>query len=426
MVLEMGMESVFAVCDVFFVGRLGAAAVATVGLTESLMVLVYALAFGLAMSTTAVVARRYGEGNVRGAGRAGVQALLLGGGISLVVGIVGVGFAPQLLASMGAEPEVLETGGWYARVLLGTNLVVMLLFLGNAVFRGVGDAAGAMRALWLANGINLVLDPCLIFGLGPFPELGLTGAAIATSVGRGVGVLYQVARLVNGPRLKLRLADLRVDVAVMANIIRVSLGGVAQQLIAVASWVILVRIVAEFGSLAVASYTIAMRVLMFALLPSWGLANAAATLVGQSLGARDSDRAERAVWRTGLYNTLFLGSVSIVLIAIPRPIVAIFTDDVSVIEGAAIALRVVACGYVFYAWEMVMVQAFNGAGDTVTPTKINLFCFWGCQIGLAYWLAQPLQQGPLGVYVAVALSYSLAAVIAVWQFRRGRWKQVQV
>jgi putative MATE family efflux protein len=427
MVLEMLMESIFAVCDVFFVARLGPDAVATVGLTETVMTLIYALAFGLAMSTTAVVARRWGEGDKDGAARSGVQALMLAVTIGVSLGIPAMIFAPELLGLMRAEPGVIENGVGYTRVLLGTNAIVLMLFLGNAIFRGAGDAAGAMRALWIANGINLVLDPCLIFGLGPFPELGVTGAAVATSIGRGVGVLYQVSRMLRGPRIRVGLEHLGFRPAMMAKLVRVSMGGIGQQLVAMASWIFLMRIVAGFGSTAVAGYTIAIRVLIFAILPSWGLANAAATLVGQSLGAKDPDRAERAVWLTGGYNMAFLGAVSIVMITLPGPIISIFDpDNAPVVAIGESALRIISYGYVFYAWEMVMVQAFNGAGDTMTPTKINVFCFWLCQIGMAWVLAYPMAMGPDGVFIAVAVSYSLAAVIAVVLFRRGRWKHASV
>ena len=426
MVLEMVMESVFAVADVFFVSQLGEDAVATVGLTETLMTLVYALAFGLAMSTTAVVARRWGEGDEDGAARSGAQALLLAVVLGIGLGIPGLVFAPELLTLMGAEDGVVRDGVGFTRVLLGTNTIVILLFLGNAVFRGAGDAAGAMRALWIANGVNLVLDPCLIFGIGPFPELGVTGAAIATATGRGIGVTYQLSRMVRGPRLRIRMSHFLPKPKAIVSLVQVSFGGVAQQLVAMASWVLLMRIVSQFGSVAVAGYTMAIRVLISALLPSWGLANAAATLVGQSLGAGDPTRAERAVYRTGVYNMVFLGMISIVMVSIPETIIGLFegTDEVHAV--GADALRIISYGYVFYAWEMVLVQAFNGAGDTMTPTKINLFCFWVCQIGLAWTLANVVGMGPAGVFASVAGCYSLAAVIALVLFKRGKWKGVQV
>jgi putative MATE family efflux protein len=393
MVLEMSMEAIFAVVDVFFVSRLGSDAIAIVGLTESLVTLIYALCIGMAMPVTAMVARRWGEGDARAASRVGGQALLLG----LVLG-----------------------------VLLGSNVVIILLFLLNAVFRGAGDASHAMRTLLLANGINIVLDPCLIFGWGPFPELGVTGAAVATAIGRGVGVLYQLRVLLRGHRIHLDVDALRPAPRIIGNIVRLSLGGVGQYLIGTASWIVLVRILAGFGSEVVAGYTVAIRIVVFALLPSWGLSNAASTLVGQSLGAGDPERAERAVLASGLYNMAFLGLVSIAFIAWPWPIAGLLTDDPGVLAYAGQGLRIISLGFVFYAWEMVLLNAFNGAGDTRTPSLVNIVAFWVVELPLAWLLSHALGWGADGVFASIAFAYSLSAVLAFFAFRRGRWKLVKV
>ncbi|MCX4244745.1 MATE family efflux transporter [Paraliomyxa miuraensis] len=426
MVLEMAMEAVFAIVDVFFVSKLGPDAIATVGLTESLVTLVYALGIGIAMPVTAMVARRVGEGDRKAASHVAGQALLIGLGLGLAIGLPAPWVAGSLLQAMGAEPAVVAGGGGYAAVMLGTNAVIMLLFILNAVFRGAGDAARAMRALWIANGINIVLDPCLIFGWGPFPELGVTGAAVATAIGRGVGVLYQIRALMAGPRLRLDLDALRPAPRIIGNILRLSVGGVGQYLIGTASWIVLVRILAGFGSEVVAGYTVAIRIVIFVLLPSWGFANATSTLVGQSLGADDPARAERAVLYSGLYNMAFLGLVSLVLIAWPEAVAGLLTQDPAVLHHASRGLMIISFGYVFYAWEMVLVNAFNGAGDTRTPSLVNLVAFWAVEIPLGWFLSHALGWGPDGVFVAIAVAYSLAAVIAYLAFRRGRWKEVRV
>lgn len=427
MVLEMVMESLFAVVDVFFVARLGAAAVAAVGITESLDTLVFALAIGLSMSTTAMVARRIGEKDHESAATTAVQAIILGTLLAVPVAIIGVVFASDLLRAMGAEESIVTIGAAYTQWMLGGNVTIMLLFLINAVFRGAGDAAIAMRVLWVANFLNIVLDPCFIFGLGPFPEMGVTGAAVATNIGRGVGVLYQLYALGRGhSRIQVSRAHLRLDFEVMWRLIRVSVGGILQFLVATASWLGLVRIVAIFGSAALAGYTIALRIIVFAILPSWGLGNAAATLVGQNLGAAKPDRAERAVWISGVCNMIFLGLIAIVFIFFARSLVHLFSRDPEVVAFGVDCLRYISYGYIFYAYGMVMVQAFNGAGDTNTPTWINLGCYWFFQIPLAYLLAMPAGMGAQGVFLAIMISESTLALVAILLFRRGRWKERKI
>jgi putative MATE family efflux protein len=427
MVLEMVLESLFAVVDVFFVGRLGADAVATVGLTESLLTLIFAVAIGLSMSTTAMVARRIGEKDPEGASVAGVQAVILGLAISLVVGVPGFVYAPELLKLMGASPDIVATGSGYARIALGGCGAVMMLFLNNAIFRGAGDAAIAMRLLWISNIINLILDPCLIFGLGPFPRLGVTGAALATFIGRSIGVLYQFYRLARGTERLASLAHhLGLNLVILWRLIRVSITGILQFAIANTSWIALVRIVSTFGAAALAGYTIAIRILIFVILPSWGLSNAAATLVGQNLGAGKPDRAEASVWRTGFYNMLFLGGVGVLMILFAQPIIRLFTHDPEVIPLAASSLRILSYGNIGYAYGMIMLQAFNGAGDTVTPTWVNLFGFWFLEIPLAYWLAIPMDLRSKGAYFSIVIAEGAIALAGVILFRRGRWKHQRI
>jgi putative MATE family efflux protein len=423
MILEMSMESVFGILDALFVGRLGPDAVAAVGVTESLLTLVFAVALGLSLSTTAMVARRIGEGDEDGAAVAAVQSIALGVVVSLPVALVGIFAGGRLLALMGAPAGVAQTGRAYAAWILGGSATILLLFLINAIFRGAGDASLAMRSLWVANLVNIVLDPCLIFGLGPFPELGLTGAAIGTTVGRGVGVCYQVRALWKaGGRLAIGRRHLRLDWPVMLRLLRLSVGGILQFFIATASWVGLMRILTPFGSAALAGYTISLRIIVVAILPAWGMSNAAATLVGQSLGAGKPDRAERSVWLTGVYNMFFLGTVAVVFILFADPLVGLFSPDPAVRAMGATSLRVISYGYVFYAWGMVLVQAFNGAGDTTTPTWVNLFCYWLFQIPLAWTLARTAGLGPTGVFAAITIAESLVTVVSVMLFRRGRWK----
>jgi putative MATE family efflux protein len=427
MVLEMIAESLFAVVDIFWVGKLGPDAVATVGLTESMLTLIYAAAIGLSIGATAVVARRTGEKRPEAAARAAVQAVWLGLGLASLVAVVGVALAPQLLALMGASPSTVAVGSGYTRMMLGGSITVVMLFLLNAVFRGAGDAAMSMRALWLANGINIVLGPFLVFGWGPFPKLGVLGAAVATTIGRGTGVLFQFAGLLGGKRrLHIRLEDFGLDREALSTILRVARSAIVQLLIGMTSWILLVRVLATFGSQVVAGYTIAIRVVLFALLPSWGMSNAAATLVGQNLGAGHPDRAERAVWRAALYNVCFLAVVGLAFVVLAGPIAGIFTSDPIVHGWASRGLRIIAMGFLFYAYGMVVTQSFNGAGDTRTPTWINLFCFWLLEIPLAWLLSHQAGLGPTGVFIAMTVAFCTVAVVSVTWFKRGAWKRVKV
>jgi len=426
MVLELALESVFAVVDVFFVARLGADAVATVGLTESMLTIVYAAMAGLSVGATATVARRVGERDFDGAARAAVQAILLGVFVAVPLGVCGFLFARPLLQLMGATPGVLAHSSFTAIVLSG-NVVIVLLFLINAVFRGAGDAAIAMRVLWIANAINIVLDPCLILGLGPFPRLGVTGAAVATTTGRGIGVLVQLFVLSRGRgRIVIERRHVRLDPHVMMSMVRISGSAVFQSLIAMTSWVGLVRIIASFGADAVAGNTISFRIVIFALLPAWGLSNAAATLVGQNLGAGKPDRAEASVWRACLYNLVTLGTVGVAFVIFADPIVGLFTSDPLVKPVAAQGLRIIGFGFPFYAYGFVLTQSFNGAGDTWTPTVINVFCCWLGEIPLGYVLARRFGMGPAGAFWAVPIAFSTMAVVSAVVFRRGAWKLKRV
>jgi putative MATE family efflux protein len=428
MVLEMVMESVFAVVDIFWVSHLDPAvatdAVATVGLTESLMTLVYALAIGLSIGAMAMIARRIGEQNPEGAARAAVQAIALALIVSAVIALVGAPLAPKLLKTMGGSPWVVEHGSAFTRVMLAGNMTVVMLFMINAIFRGAGDAAIAMRTLWLANWINILLGPCLIFGLGPFPKLGLLGAAIATNIGRGTGALFALSKLIReGGRFSLERRHVRIEPAIIKRLIRLSATGTFQVFIGMASWIGLVRIISSFGSNAVAGYTIGIRVILFALLPSWGMANAAATMVGQALGARNPERAERAVWKAGFYNMIFLGIIGLIFVLFAPQIIGLFTSNPEVAPYGVNCLRIIAYGFLFYAYGMVLGQSFNGAGDTWTPTIINLFVFWLWEIPLAYALSVYFEMGPRGVFVAITIAFSTLAVVSAVVFRRGRWKQ---
>src|SRR5216684_3757262 len=427
MVLEMVLESLFAVVDVFWVGRLGANAVATVGLTESMLSLVFAVGMGLSLSTTAMVSRRIGEKDPIGAAVAAVQAIALGVIVSLIIGLPCIVFGPRLLQLMGASPEIVSVGSGYARICLGGSCAVLLLFLNNAIFRGAGDAAIAMRLLWISNIINLVLDPCLIFGWGPFPRMGVTGAALATLIGRSIGVLYQFYRLLKGTeRIHILISQIHLQWDVLLRLLRVSLTGILQFAIAHTSWIGLVRIISIFGAAALAGYTIAIRIVIFVILPSWGLSNAAATLVGQNLGAKQPERAETSVWRTGLYNMIFLGAVGVFFILFAEPVIRLFTHDPLVVPLASSCLRILSYGNIGYAYGMVMLQAFNGAGDTVTPTIVNFFGFWLLEIPLAYFLAIPFRLHSNGVFWSIVVAEGVIAAAGIVLFKRGRWKRQQI
>ena len=423
MVLEMVMESVFAVTDIFFVSGLGSDAIAVVGLTEAVITLLYAIAIGLSMAVTATVARRIGEKNIEAANIVTGQTIWIGLLTAFLVAGAGLFFADDILKLMGATEQVVSIGSSYTSVMLTGSITILYLFLFNAIFRGAGDANIAMRSLWLANGINIILDPLLIYGYGPFPEMGVTGAAVATNIGRGIGVIYQIYHLIDGSsRIKIAMRHLKIVSEIAFRLLRTSFGGIAQFLIATASWVILVRIISTYGSEAVAGYTIAIRVIMFTILPSWGLSNAAATLVGQNLGANLPDRAEHSVWKVTKYNVYFMVTVAAIFIWFARPIIGLFTADPLVLEVGIQCLRFISYGYGFFAVGMILVQAFNGAGDTMTPTWINLFCYWIFQIPLAYFLAGSMEMEATGVFLAITLAESLIALVSIVIFKRDKWK----
>ncbi|WP_420386575.1 MATE family efflux transporter [Roseivirga sp.] len=427
MIFEMLMESAFALVDIIFVSRVSVNAVATVGLTESVITLLYALAIGLSMAATAVVARRTGAKDKKGAKEAAVQAIILGVIISIVIGAIGIIYPREILELMGGESSLIAEGYGYTRILIGGNITIMLLFLINAIFRGAGDASIAMWALVLSNGLNIILDPIFIFGWGPVPAYGVEGAAIATTIGRGTAVFAQFMVLFFGwSRIKLTLKDFVWRAQVMLNLIKISLGGIGQFLIGTSSWVFLMRIMSEFGSDVLAGYTISIRVMMFTLMPSWGMSNAAATLVGQNLGAQQPDRAETSVWKTSRYNAIFMVLVSLIYLFLAEEIIGLLSDVEDVVEYGALSLQVIASGYLFYAYGMVITQAFNGSGDTKTPTIINFFCFWLFQIPVAYLAALYFEMGPVGVYGAITSSEILIAVVSVILFKKGKWKTTEV
>lgn len=427
MILEMSMESIFALVDIFYVSQVSTNAVATIGLTESVITLVYALAVGLSMAATAIVARRIGEKDPEGAKRVTVQVIFLGVLVSLIVGVIGIVFPKEILGLMGGGQSLIDEGYRYTQILLGGNCTIVLLFLINAVYRGAGNASMAMWTLILSNGINIVLDPIFIFGWGPIPEYGVAGAAIATTIGRGTAVLFQLYILFYGStRVRLALKDFVVNIGVMINLIRVSLGGIGQFIIGTSSWIFLMRIISEFGSEVLAGYTIAIRVIMFTMMPAWGLSNAAATLVGQNLGANQPERAETSVWKTAKYNAFFMVSVSVIYLLFAKTIVGWFSVDPEVLKYGALSLQIVTIAYFLFAYGMTVTMAFNGAGDTRTPTIINFFCFWVFQLPFAYFTALVLDWGPIGVFVAIALAESLIAVIAIVWFKKGKWKMIKV
>jgi len=427
MILEMVMESLFGVVDMFFVARLGVDSLAAAALTESMLVLVFGVAMGLSMATTAWVARRIGEKDPEGAAVGSVQAIAVGLAISIVVGITGLLWAPRLLTLMGADPSVVQVGSGYTRVLLAGSVTIFLLFLINAIFRGAGDATLAMRVLWFSNGINIILDPCLINGWGPFPKLNVTGAAVATTIGRGLGVALQLFFLLGGhSRVKIHVYQLRLNWGVLWRLMKVSFTGILQFLIANTSWVALVRLCSTFGSIPVAGYAIAIRIFLFVCLPCWGLSNSAATLVGQNLGAKKPGRAEASVYQTGRFTMTYMGAMAVVFLVFALPLAALFTHDRAVQNVAVECLRFIAAGNVFYAWGWVLMQAFNGAGDTKTPSKLNFFCYWCFQIPLAWTLAVPLHWGYEGVFFAIPAAESLSTVCSLVLFRRGAWKQKSI
>ena len=423
MMLEMAMEAVFAVVDIAYVSRLGTAAIAAVGLTEALTTIIYALAIGLGMGVTAMISRRVGAKDPVAAAYVMGQAIWVGAAISVVIGLLGVKYAADLLGIMGADEDVIAAGSGYTAVLLGGNASILYLFLLNAGFRGAGDAPVALRSLTLANGLNILLDPCFIFGLGPFPEMGVTGAAVATTIGRGAGVAYLFWYLASGRgRLEFRARNLAISPELIGRMIRISIGGIGQFLIATSSWIAVIRVIALYGSAPVAAYTIAIRMIEFVFLPAWGLGNAAATLVGQNLGAGRPDRAERSVWAASRYNVAFMTMMGAAFLALAPQIVSLFTDDPEIRRYGTHCLRILGAGYPMYAVGMIVIQALNGAGDTRTPSILNFIVFWITQIPLAYWLATSVGMGPNGVFVAIVVSESLLTVLGVIVFRRGKWR----
>jgi putative MATE family efflux protein len=427
MILEMLMESIFAIVDIYYVSRVSVNAVATIGLTESMITLVYAVAIGLSMAATAIVARRIGEKDVEGASQAAVQVIFLGIAVSIIIMVIGILYSKELLALMGADPDLIAEGYGYTKVLMGGNITIMLLFLINAIFRGAGNASIAMWTLILSNGLNIILDPIFIFGMGPIPAFGVEGAAIATTIGRGTAVVFQLSILFIGYGIiKIKIKNLVFKFAIMLNLIKVSLGGIGQFLIGTSSWVILMRIMSEFGSEVLAGYTIAIRVMMFTLMPAWGMSNAAATLVGQNLGAGKPERAEVSVWKTGKYNAWFMGIVSIGYLVFAPQIIVLFNETTDVVHYGSLCLRVIALGYIFYGYGMVVIQSFNGAGDTKTPTYINFICFWLFQLPFAYVVGISLKVGPVGVFGAITMAEILIAIIGILWFRKGSWKTVKV
>lgn len=427
MILEMLMESIFALVDIIYVSRVSVNAVATVGLTESVLTLVYAVAIGLSMGATAIVARRTGEQDAEGARKAAVQVIFLGVFIASIISAIGIFFPKEILGLMGGETDLIEEGFGYTQVLLGGNITVMLLFLINAIFRGAGNASIAMWTLILSNGLNLILDPLFIFGWGPVPAFGVEGAAIATTTGRGVAVIAQLVVLFRGDSfIKIALHDIKLQVDVMINLIKISLGGIFQFFIGTSSWVFLMLMMATFGSEVLAGYTIAIRIMMFTLMPAWGMSNAAATLVGQNLGAKKPERAEKSVWKTSKYCAFFMGFVSLIYILFAPTFLGWFSEEPTVIKYGALCLQIIAAGYIAYAYGMVVINAFNGSGDTRTPTWINFICFWLVQLPIAYATAIWLEWGPEGIYWSITGAEVLIALIGIWWFRKGTWKTVQV
>ena len=428
MVMEMVLEALFAVVDVFYVSRISVDAVATVGLTESVLMIVYSVAIGLSIGTTAMIARRIGEKKPEEAGKVAAQSMLFALLISLGIALGGFLFAKDILRLMGGSEEVIESGYAFTQIMFSGNITIVMIFLLNGVFRGAGDASIAMRTLWLSNGLNIILDPIFIFGLGPIPEYGVTGAAIATNIGRGIGVIYQLYHLFKpkGGIVKVVASHFKLNLPILKRLIELSMGGMGQFLVESASWVFLVRIIALFGSEALAGYTISIRIIVFSILPTFGIANAAATLVGQNLGAKKPERAEQSVWRASFFTMVVLGMISLIYFILADPLLRIFSEDPVVIAYGVSSLRTICLGYLFFAYGMVISQSLNGAGDTKTPTVINVLCFWFLQIPMAYLLAVKMNQGPLGVFIAIAICFSVHALMCIFVFRQGRWKKVEV
>lgn len=427
MILEMAMESLFAVVDAFFVAKISTEAVATVGLTESMLTLVYSVAIGLSAAATAMVARRVGEGNREAAAKAGAQVILIALILSILIAIPGYFFADDILRLMARDQSVADNGAAFTRLMLTANLPILLLWMLNGIFRGAGDASTAMRALWIANGVNIVLDPLFIFGIGPFPELGLLGAGVATTIGRSLGVCYQLWHLFRvGKIVKIHLQYLKPQLDTIGRLLRLAAGSTGQYLIASASWIFMIYILGQISKEVTAGYTIAIRIVIFALLPAWGMSNAAATLVGQNLGAGHADRAEKSAWRAGFFNMIFLAFVGMFCVITAPFLIKLFTQEPTVVEAGALALRILAGGYVFYGWGMILSQAINGAGDTRTPTLLNFIFFWLVETPLAALLALHLGWGQTGVYWAIVIAESGMALAAIWVFKKGRWKLVKV
>lgn len=427
MILEMIMESIFALVDIMYVSQVSVNAVATIGLTESIITLIYAIAIGLSIAATAIVARRVGQKDLKGASNAAVQVIFLGVLVATIVSVIGIIYPKELLSLMGGEPDLIEEGYGYTKVLLGGNITIMLLFLINAIFRGTGEASISMWVLILSNGLNIILDPMFIFGFGPIPAYGVEGAAIATTIGRGIAVLFQLAILFYGySKIKIGIKDMIIRVGVMLNLIKVSIGGIGQFLIGTSSWVFLMRIVSEFGSEVLAGYTIAIRVMLFSLMPAWGMSSAAASLVGQNLGAKKPERAEQSVWLTSKYCSIFMGTVSVLYLLFAPQIIEIFNDTPDVVKYGSLCLRIMTAPFIFYGFGMIVINAFNGAGDTKTPTYINFVCYWLLQLPFAYFAAITFNCGPSGVFWAVALGEVLMTIIAIIWFKKGHWKTVKV
>ncbi|MBT8229839.1 MAG: MATE family efflux transporter [Bacteroidia bacterium] len=427
MIMEMLMESLFAIVDVFFVAQVSINAVATIGMTEGVLMLIESVAIGIAMGATALIARRIGEKHFRQASDVAVQAIILGGIVSIITGTGAYFFADDILRLMGGDQSLINEGKEYTRIILGLNIILMMLFVLNGIFRAAGNASIAMRTLLVSNGLNIILDPIFILGIGSMPGFGVKGAAIATCIGRGTGVLYQLYVLFSdGSVIKIYREHLRVNGDILMRLIPISMGGAGQFLISTASWIFLIRILASFGSSVLAGYTIAIRIIIFTILPSWGLANATATLVGQNLGAGEPERAEKTVWKAGFFNMIFLLFLSIFFIIFAKPISSIFTDDIAVINESALCLKVICLGYIFFAYEMIISQAFNGAGDTYTPTLLSFIFMWLLQIPLAYVLSFTLNLESLGVYMAISISSVFISMTAVYLFRKGRWKNTIV